>query len=62
MKTQWMSILDALKKIMAKYKPLFVIMQVDQNFIQMAKVSETPYVQIVPYDCWFFETYQLIKL
>jgi hypothetical protein len=37
-----MSILDHFLKIMAKYKPLLVIMQANQNSIQMAKVSETP--------------------
>ncbi len=57
-----MSMLDPLKRIMAKYKPLLVIMQADQNSIQMAKVSEIPHVQIVLYDFQFFETCQLIKL
>jgi hypothetical protein len=51
-----MSMLDPLKKIMAKYNPLFVIMQADQNSIQMAKVSETPHVQIVFYDFQFSKT------
>jgi hypothetical protein len=31
--------LDPMKKIMAEYKPLFVIMQVDQISTQMAKVN-----------------------
>ncbi len=54
--------LDPLKRIMAKYKPLLVIMQANQNTIQMAKVSETPHVQIVLYDFQFSATYQSIKL
>ncbi len=53
--------LDPLKRIMAKYKPLLVIMQANQNSIQMAKVNETPNVQIILYDFQFSETYQLIK-
>jgi hypothetical protein len=56
-----MSMLDPLKRIMAKYKPLLVIMQANQNSIQMAKVNETPNVQIILYDFQFSETYQLIK-
>jgi hypothetical protein len=51
-----------LKRMMEKYKPLFTIMQIDHNSIQMAKVSETLHVQIVFYDFQFFETCQLIKL
>jgi hypothetical protein len=31
--------LDALKSIMEKYKPLLIIMQVDHNSIQMTKVN-----------------------
>jgi len=46
---------------MAKYKPLLVIMQVNQNSIQMAKVNETPNVQIILYEFQFSKTYQLIK-
>ncbi len=38
-KMRWMSMLDPLKKIMSEYKPLFVIMQACQTFIQMEKVS-----------------------
>jgi hypothetical protein len=57
-----MLMLDPLKRIVAKYKPLLVIMQANQNTIQMAKVSETPHVQIVLYDFQFSETYQSIKL
>ncbi len=53
--------LDPLKRIMAKYKPLLVIMQVNQNSIQMAKVNETPNVQIILYEFQFSKTYQLIK-
>jgi hypothetical protein len=56
-----MSMLDPLKRIMAKYKPLLVIMQVNQNSIQMAKVNETPNVQIILYEFQFSKTYQLIK-
>ncbi len=54
--------LDPLKRIMAKYKPLLVIMQVNQNSIQTAKVSETPHDQIVLYEFQFSKTYQSIKL
>jgi hypothetical protein len=39
LKMRWMSMLDLLKKIMSEYKPLLVIMQAYQTFIQMAKVS-----------------------
>jgi len=53
---------DHNSRIMEKYKPLFTIMQADHNSIEMAKVSETPHVQIVFYDSQFFETCQLIKL
>jgi hypothetical protein len=38
-KTFWMSMLDPLRRIMVKYKPLFTIMQVDQISTQMAKVN-----------------------
>ncbi len=38
-KTLWMSILDPLRRIMAKYKLLLVFMQVDQISTQMAKVN-----------------------
>jgi hypothetical protein len=57
-----MSMLDPLKKIMEKYRSLLTIMQANQNSIQMAKVSETPHVQIVLYDAQCFETCQLIRL
>jgi hypothetical protein len=51
-----MSMLDPLKKIMEKYKSLLTIIQTNQNSIQMAKVNETPHVQIVFYDFQFFES------
>jgi hypothetical protein len=38
-KTHFMSMFDPLKRIMANYKPLLVIMQADQISTQMAKVS-----------------------
>jgi len=57
-----MLMLDLLKRIMAKYKSLLTIMQANQNSIQMAKVNETPHVQIVIYDFQFFESCQLIIL
>jgi hypothetical protein len=31
MKTQWVLILDPLKRIIVKYKPLFIVMQAYQN-------------------------------
>ncbi len=55
-KIWWMSMLDPLKKIMEKYKSLLTIIQTNQNSIQMAKVNETPHVQIVFYDFQFFES------
>jgi hypothetical protein len=58
-KTQWMSMLDLLKRIMVEYKSLLAIMQADQNSIQMAKVNEMPHVQAILYDFQIFETYQL---
>ncbi len=38
-KTLWMSMLDPLRGNMVKYKPLLVIIQVDQISTQMAKVN-----------------------
>jgi hypothetical protein len=38
-KTHFMSMFNPLKMIMANYKPLLVIMQVDQISTQMAKAS-----------------------
>lgn len=62
MKTQWMSMLDLLKRIIIEYKPLFTIMQADQNPYKWQKVNETPHVQIVFYNFQFSETYKLTKL
>jgi hypothetical protein len=45
-----MSMLDPLKKIMSKYKPLRVIMQAYHIFIQMAKVSANK-----PFRCFFYQ-------
>ncbi len=56
MKTQWMSMLDLLKRIIIEYKPLFTIMQADQNPYKWQKVNETPHVQIDFYDYQFFKT------
>jgi hypothetical protein len=56
MKTQWMSMLDLLKRIIIEYKPLFTIMQADQNPYKWQKVNETPHVQIDFFDYQFFKT------
>jgi hypothetical protein len=37
-KTRWMSMLDPLKRIMAKYHPLLVVTQVDYSIIHVTKV------------------------
>ncbi len=37
-KTRWMSMLEPLKWIMAKYHHLFAMMQINSNYIQVAKV------------------------
>ncbi len=41
-KTRWMSMLDALKRIMVEYCPLFVMMQADYSTIHVAKVFLSP--------------------
>ncbi len=41
-KTRWMSMLDPLKRIMAKYHPLFTMMQADNFTIHVAKVFIFP--------------------
>jgi hypothetical protein len=41
-KTRWMSMLDALKRIMVEYRPLFVMMQADYSTIHVAKVFLSP--------------------
>jgi hypothetical protein len=58
-KTQWISMLDPLKRIIVEYKPFLVIMQTNQNSIQMAKVNEMPHVQAIFYDFQIPKTYQL---
>jgi len=41
-KTRWMSMLNPLKKIMAKYCPLLTVMQVDYSTMHVAKVFLSP--------------------
>jgi hypothetical protein len=58
-KMWWIFMLNPLKKIMSKYKPFLAIMQVNQMFIQMAKVNVNK-----PFQCflWFqvFHCYHVI--
>jgi hypothetical protein len=60
-KMQWMSMLDPLKKIMLEYKPLLVIMQAYQTFIQMANVSANKPFQCLFYQFSIFYCYHAIK-
>jgi hypothetical protein len=41
--------LDPLRRIMVEYKPLLVIMQVDQIYTQMAKVNVIKFPLILVY-------------
>jgi hypothetical protein len=41
-KTKWMSMLDPLKRIMEKYPPLLVVMQVDYSTVHVAKLFLSP--------------------
>jgi hypothetical protein len=61
MKTQWMSILD-LSKNHHKIQAIVYSHASRSKSIQMAKVNETPHVQIVFYNFQFSETYKLTKL
>jgi hypothetical protein len=41
-KTRWMSILDPLKRIMAKHHPLLEVMQANHSIVHVAKVFLSP--------------------
>jgi hypothetical protein len=60
MKTQWMSMLDLLKNH-RKIQAIVYSHASQSKSIQMAKVNETPHVEIVFYNFQFSETNQLTK-